>query len=248
MINTHLDNRIILKNIHTALPSRKCCVIETFLTCQLGIRQKHLYCWIDSLSPSESQKYLIILEGVVLDDFKTQFIKDARLYTIDKMYMVTSDGVRQLLKYYKDSFAPKPIKKEMDSLIQAFTNAFSQARTNRFMYNSFWEKEIFDAINMPDMQSINVNNSPGAVITTGDQNHHITSQSDTTPQPPSDKNQKPKWLIILSWIFIIGCFIGLIISIGIKYSETQSWENIHIDWKEWVSLGGLIIGILLKMY
>ena len=105
------------------------------------------------------------------------------------------------------------------------------------------------------MANININNSQGTVITVGDRNHHIKSSTNATSNNKVSKGnktnggkQKPKWLIVLSWIFIVGCMAGIIISIGIKCFQTKSVEGIHIDWKEWVQFGVMMLGVLLRLY
>ena len=258
MINVDIGSDKIRENIFTASLSRRCCVLETFLISSIGFKSKDIQKWILSLSEADVKSKVIRLEGAVLEDFKAEYLQDPSYASVDSLYMITSDGLRSLFAHYtmtNKRILTKTDRMEIEKLSLRYISIFSAIRTERISHLVFWEEEVKDEISIPDMANINISNSQGTVITVGDRNHHIEPSTNTTSNNKVSKDtqtvgvkQKPKWLMVLSWIFIIGFLLCIIISICVKYSETQSFENFHIDWKEWVSLGGLIIGILLKMY
>ena len=251
MINTDIKPQKIKENIFIAAPSKRCCVLEIFLISFIGFTKKDISTWIISLSEAELKNRVIRLEGKVLEDFKAEYIKNCRFAGEDSLYMLTSDGVRSLFVHYERNNKQNLTKIEKNNitkLSQTFINIFSTIHKERINRLVFWEEEVKDEINIPDMPSIKVTNSPGTIITTGNKNRHIASNNFKTISQTDENKRKPRWLIILSWIFIGGCLLGIIISIGVKYTETQSWENIQIDWKEGIQFAGLIIGILSKFY
>lgn len=259
MINIDIKPRKIKENIFTAAPSKRCCVLETFLISSIGFTDKDISNWLTSLSEVELKNRVIRLEGKVLEDFKAEYIKNCRFAGEDSLYMLTSEGVRSLFVHYERNNKQNLTKIDqtnIQKLSQKFITLFSTTRNERINHLVFWEEEVKDAINIPDMPNISINNSPGAIVTTGNQNHHLTSKDNTvsndnnvTVNNQTDNHkQKPKWLITLTWLVIVGCLIGIIISIGVKYSETHSWESIQIDWKEGIQIAGMFLGILLRLY
>lgn len=258
MINVDIGSDKLRENIFTASLSRRCCVLETFLISSIGFKSKDIQKWILSLSETDVKSKVMRLDGTVLEDFKAEYLKDPSYANVDSLYMITSDGLRSLFAHYiiaNKRTLTKTNREEIEKLSLRYISIFAAIRSERISHLVFWEEEVKDEISIPDMANININNSQGTVITVGDRNHHIKSSTNTTSNNKESKGnqnnggkQKPKWLIVLSWIFIIGSLLGIIISICVKYSETKSFENFHIDWKEWASFIGLIIGILLKMY
>lgn len=258
MINTGIKPQKIKENIFIAAPSKRCCVLEIFLISFIGFTKKDISTWITSLSEAELKNRVIRLEGKVLEDFKAEYIKSCSFAGEDFLYMLTSEGVRSLFVHYERNNKQNLTKidqTKIQKLSQKFITLFSTTHNERINHLVFWEEEVKDAINIPDMPNISINNSPGAIVTTGNQNHHLTSKDNTvsnnnvTVNNQTDNHkQKPKWLIILTWLVIIGCLIGIIISIGVKYSETHSWESVQIDWKEGIQIAGIFLGILLKLY
>ena len=112
-----------------------------------------------------------------------------------------------------------------------------------------------DEISIPDMPSININNSPGAIIATGDNNHQgntsnnsVNNSNNSTSHNASEEKKKPTWLKWVCSIFIGICVAWLLISLFVKYKETSSFESIQLDWKEFVSLGGILIGLLARLF
>lgn len=103
MINVDIGTEKIRENIFTTSLSKRCCVLETFLINVIGFKRKNIQRWILSLSEAELKNKVIRLEGVVLEDFKAQYLKDPIYARVDSLYMITSDGLRSLFAHYVSS-------------------------------------------------------------------------------------------------------------------------------------------------
>lgn len=249
MLNIDLKTERIKENVFTASPSKRCCVLETFLLNIVGFKRKELQKWISSLSDLELKNKVIRLEGAVLEDFMTEYIDSHQMANIDSLYMLTSDGVRSLFGYYLKINKAKLGKSErnkIEELSQRFTSVFCGIRNSRINHLVFWEQEIMDAINIPDMsKNINISNSPGVIVTTGNHNEHLNTHNNKISK---GSEGKPQWLKLVSWVFIIGCLLWAGISFYLTYSETNTIGSIDFGWQEMVQIGGVLLGILLRVY
>lgn len=243
MVNVDIKTHKIKDHIFTASPSKRCCVLETFLINNVGFKPNDINNWIDSLSESERKNKIICLDGVVLEDFKAEYIKSYKIANVDHLYMLTSEGVRSLFLFYeksnKQNFT-KTDKIRLEELSQKFISIFSDIRGNRINRLVFWEEEVKDVINIPDMPSgININNSPGVIVNTGNQNH--ASSRDNRNENKSDKpiENKPKWFKVICWIFFGISVVLLAVLFYFKYQETCNLIDIikSISWK------GIILAI-----
>ena len=163
--------------------------------------------------------------------------------------MLTSDGLRSLFGYYLKIYKSKLDKSErnkIEELSQKFNSVFYGIRNSRINHLVFWEQEVIDVINIPDMsKNININNSPGVIVTTGNHNEHIKTQDNRVDK---DDKQKPQWLKWVSWIFIIGCLSWACIALYFQYKESKTFNNINFGWQEMTQIGGVLLGILLRVY
>lgn len=256
MINVEIKPQKIKENVFIASICRKCCVSETFLISFLGFKRKDIQKWILSLNEAEFNSKVIRLEGRVLEDFKAEYLRDFRFAADDSLYLITSDGIRSLFAYYERNKRDltKNDKTRIALLSQKFINIFSEIQTKRISHLVFWEEEVRDVINIPDMPSINISHSPGAIVSTGDNNHQVNSnnthQVHSNNNNTSDgiKNKKPAWVIWISWIFILGSLIWFAISILCKFNQASDPDDVTLDWREVIQFIGFILGILLKTY
>jgi hypothetical protein len=247
MINIEIKPQKIKENVFTASICKKCCVSETFLISYLGFKRKDIQKWILSLNEPEFKAKVIRLEGRVLEDFKAEYLRDFRFAAYDSLYLITSDGLRSLFVHYEKnkSGLTKNDKANIAQLSQRFINVFSEIQTKRISHLVFWEEEVKDEINIPDMPNININNSPGAMVATGDHNnqHHVENRKRN-----ENRVKKPQWVIWLSWIFIIGSIVWFLFHIGCELCDSPSSPEFKFDWREIIQFFGLLIGIILKIY
>ena len=219
------------------------------------MKRVRLYKWISTLTPEEVEANLLCLRGEILDGFKVEFIHDSKLCLEDHLYMLTSTGVQRWLNYYKTNFTTnRSQKNEIDTLAQRILESFTERRSGGFVHLGFWETKVEDVISIPDMPSINISNSPGAIVSTGNNNRGNTNNNSTnisknsTTISSSEDKKKPIWLRWVCGIFIGICIVWLVISILMKYLETNSFDGINLDWKEFVSFGGILFGLLVRVF
>lgn len=248
-MNIDLKTSKIKNNVFTAYPSKRCCVLETFIINNLGFERKDFQKWIANLSDTELKNKVIRLEGAVLEDFIAEYLTGHSIANADSLCMLTSEGIRSLFEYYLKTYKyklTKSEKKQIDELSQRFTTVFYEIRNSRITRIGFWEYTVKDAINIPDMsKNININNSSNVIVTAGDHNENFKvngNNNDTRNSP------KPKWLKCLSWIFIFGCLLWAFCSLYFQYSITNNYDDIKFGWQEIVQTGGLIIGLIINLY
>lgn len=243
MINVDIKTHKIKDHIFTASPSKRCCVLETFLINNIGFKPNDINNWINSLAESERNNKVICLDGVVLEDFKAEYIKSYKIVGVDHLYMLTSEGVRSLFMFYEKSNKQnlaKIDKIKLEELAQKFISIFADIRSNRINRLVFWEEEVKDVINIPDMPSgININNSPGVIVNTGNQNH--ASSRDNRNEKGSDKlkENKPIWFKVICWIFF---FISIVLLVVLFYFKYQETGNIMDTFKS-ISWKGIILSV-----
>lgn len=254
-MNTLISKKAICNSIFLALSSKNYYVLETFFTNKIGMKRVRLYKWISTLTPEEVETSLLCLSGEILDGFKVEFIHDSKLCLEDHLYMLTSNGVQRWLNYYKSNFTTnRSQKNEIDTLAQRILESFTERRNSGFVHLGFWETNVEDVINIPDMPSINISHSPGAIVSTGDNNHQVNSNnthqvhSNNNNTSDGTKNKKPAWVIWISWIFILGSLIWFAISILCKFNQASDPGDVTLDWREVIQFIGFILGILLKTY
>lgn len=241
MINVDIGTEKIRENIFTTSLSKRCCVLETFLISVIGFKRKNIQRWILSLSEAELKNKVIRLEGVVLEDFKAQYLKDPIYARVDSLYMITSDGLRSLFAHYVSSnkqSLTKADKTDIDKLSQRYISICSTIRSERINHLVFWEEEVQDEISIPDMANININNSPGAIVNTGKRNHALSHDNYNQTSSRKSSALKPKWYKVICWTFFAISIILLTILGIVKYQEVGniietiksiSWRGITLS-------------------
>lgn len=253
MINVDIGTEKIRENIFTTSLSKRCCVLETFLVSVVGFRRKDIQKWILSLSTAEFKNKVLRLEGVVLEDFKAQYLKDPVYARVDSLYMITSDGLRSLFTHYvlnnKQSLT-KADKIDIDKLSQRYISICSTIRSERINHLVFWEEEVQDEISIPDMANININNSPGAIVNTGKRNRASSRDNYNQTSTKDSSTLKPKWYKVFCWIFF-AISIGLLVILGIvKYQEMGSIIDaiVSMGWRGIILSGCALLTLIGSLY